>query len=1033
MEKSWVMGEDERRAKMEQRRERRGARPKHGSGIGGGAGASSARVSSSATSLALAPSPAVTSPVPANTVASAASSPVPSLEEFKLPDNMTGEIEMIEAHYKKSSQEIQYSSKDGTPIDPRKAAAAAMKQHGSKAVIGTWMIFCKKIGHFFSLFSDFSSLDEVDQTVLLQTAMTSAGIIMGSAMFEYWSSAKGDASGTPSPIPQLSLENIQRIVPGDLFFRVQSFFKKFRLICPDQTMAKILILVALYSPELSGLKDEKRVQELQEHYINILECYIKYKYKEKSGHMFAKALVSLADVRELAERSLEIEINKSMIGDSSSKNNSDHSSGGNDGERKGSGGGSFGGPSTSGGGNDGGPSGVGDLKGTSSSSSTGLSERRFGSYGNDSSGGSGSDNGSCGDAYSVCPSVERIGLSMHDNDEHTKSVTRYSTHSLCRYDQSSDLTMGEQKSFVDSSQEPSLVDSIASCSLHAKQITKRQFSDQRIQQLFKSIPPPAVMKIICALSNHLDIETKEIDGGLKFLKKHRHSFSSDKQNALFDRRRNFSSSSTIKMENSPIDCSTETSFPCNFSGVSIKEEKMDVDSWQNGEMHAINEMLSEIESGVTTTNSSPASFFESESSTLMQQNSTVSVIGNGSELLSYGMHGSAKLESLENDISGDYHRRIQVRRLHRNNCAVRSRNGFERTSNTSRSRRQFSNKSSSNAPLSLQQDIVSSSNGGNNRYETSSYNPRFSSTTSADLSTVATRSLQSPLESQHSHSVTPSYQFTSIERNGGQCIGITSDVSPSITASCQPISPVSFATLNSSGKSPSCLPTITTQPTSPYSTSASGNHITSSVNQQIMAMSIHSPDSPTYSNNNSNSGVPTDVLSTNQATHFTGYFTHLPSRTSLSPHQAQGMNHQLVSTSVNESIAPTFTRHTSNNKDYYHRRDFGSLHESTTNSIVIPQPPSTPSPSPSTISAHSSSSCSNHSFENSSDYFDKSLHSNPLNLSCLSDVQAAVLQQLFEHVNTQMSLEVHEGTFWKNEDLLPKPFLEKLQDELKTE
>lgn len=270
-----------------------------------------------------------------------------ALDEYKLPPEMLEEIKLLEEYYTQSCRINPYT----TSLPVSSSTLAANKSLG---VLNTWMQFCKKIGHYFSLFPDFSSLSDIDQSVLLKTAMTSAGIIMGSVTFDSWMGKK--ASGTGPPMPKISFENIERLVPGDLLYRVKTFFRKFRIICPDETMAKILMLVSLYSPDLTGLQDDRRVQELQEHYTNILECYIKYKYQSKGGHMFANALVSLADVRELAERSLEMEINRSVMSEISGAQSDPSSDPGRD---AGGGGGSVGGAGPgggekSGGGNSGG-------------------------------------------------------------------------------------------------------------------------------------------------------------------------------------------------------------------------------------------------------------------------------------------------------------------------------------------------------------------------------------------------------------------------------------------------------------------------------------------------------------------------------------------------------------------------------------------------------------------------------------------------------------------------------------------------------
>ncbi|KAB7505505.1 Thyroid hormone receptor beta-A, partial [Armadillidium nasatum] len=259
MEKGWVMSEEERKKMMEQRKERKmkqnveTSQKQHDNSL------------------------------------------------YSLSEEDRSEIARIVSLYKKAYNTI--------PYDEASAETGNGQGNSGSFVLGPWMTFCKRIAYFFSLFRDFAELSPSDQALLLRTALTSAGIIMGSVVYDS-SNGKWAAKVNRSRTGNLSIttQSVEKLVPSDLITRVDKFFKKFQQICPDETMAMILILVSLYSPELMGLEARDRVQHLQERYIHILQNYVKYKFKEKSSVMFPKAIVSLADIRELADRTGQMRI-----------------------------------------------------------------------------------------------------------------------------------------------------------------------------------------------------------------------------------------------------------------------------------------------------------------------------------------------------------------------------------------------------------------------------------------------------------------------------------------------------------------------------------------------------------------------------------------------------------------------------------------------------------------------------------------------------------------------------------------------------
>ena len=266
MEKGWVMSEEERRKMMEQRKDKKNKMMQNSSqGRNGGE----------------------------------------NVSLYSLSEEDRTEISRIVNLYKKAYAKIPYEG----PSDTDNDQVEGFPRDQTKEVMHPWITFCKRMAVFFSFFEDFARLPSRDQHLLLKTAITSAGIIMGSVVYDSangkWSSKNRRGKGYS---PMVSSQSVEKFVPGDLFSRISQFFNKFQQICTDETMAYILILVSLYSPELMGLEAKDRVQSLQERYIHILQNYVKFKFREKSSIIFPKAIVSLADIRELADRTSQMKI-----------------------------------------------------------------------------------------------------------------------------------------------------------------------------------------------------------------------------------------------------------------------------------------------------------------------------------------------------------------------------------------------------------------------------------------------------------------------------------------------------------------------------------------------------------------------------------------------------------------------------------------------------------------------------------------------------------------------------------------------------
>ncbi|XP_018010669.1 uncharacterized protein LOC108668052 [Hyalella azteca] len=1004
MEKSWVMSEAERRKMMEQRQERRIA-------------AALQQQQQQPQQLQSTTQPLI---VVAPAVASASiQGPGPTMnlvEEFVLSDEMKSEIEHIEEFYKQSYKANPYS----TDI---------MTAKGSKGVLETWMQFCKKIGHFFSLFEDFSSLCQEDQAVLLQTAMTSAGIIMGSVTYESWiGKRKGGAAG-PS-IPKVSFDNIEKLVPGDLLYRVKTFFKKFQTICPDQTMAKILMLVSLYSPEMAGLKDETKVQTLQEHYINILSDYLKYKFGAKAGRMFANALVSLADVRELAERSLALEIKHSTTAHIELAS-SDSSSGGNSSARRGSGGGGLERP------------GMGE--GSGASGSTGDFNHPSGGAGGSEGAGNREFDGVGGRGASCNLSV------MND----PPAYSSFNDNLFLAPSPAYDSVLSDSPMDCDNGSElqPTTVKNRSSPSSQDR-LAQRQ---QRIQELISSIPPPAIMKIIYHMSEDLDIEAKKTNCGIEFLRKNRSNGFPFVHSKTSNSSKKSNTQVEIKTEN-PFNSSFDSFNQKSISEVYIKEEKMELETEDTVDFDALKLLtkgLDVINPEIDYMND--GNFLTSQRHIAFEGNSNMSENSQNSH---DSMYDSSYSRNRNSSVvhPQEQHQKLQVQSrtsdkgfsaMLANPSLHGSDLGTDRCPRTRRSM------SPLNYPLATTSADVtvngppqgpsvydsslalvpSSRSDDDNRCRNvdgcpspqlpfsnhfASTQGRVTNDKSANFPSGSFTNCHPPNNQVHPTDATRRFPVNIHHPVNSVCDVRTAPVSASL--------PVASSNVGSFSNYDESYSQCSTQTHSPNSFSYSDGkdylpqqgHCYSSVQKQIMSMSLNSPSSS--SENGSGPGNPA-----NHMTHVRGYVTRFP--VGVQPGSSLiHVGHSTSHPSDPHERLPDF----SPNKSQQTRIDASYVSsDAPCPTPYLPCSPATPSPCPSVSSVRSSSS--NSSSENSSDFFEKSLYNLPLNLSSLSDVETSVLQKFFERISAIMGTPRNAGKKWNSEDILPKSFLEMLQAELESE
>lgn len=79
-------------------------------------------------------------------------------------------------------------------------------------------------------------------------------------------------------------------------------------------MAILLSLIVLLNPERYHLINCKHITNEQEFYLNLLERYMQWKFGQPlSGTLFAKLLMTLPNLRELAENFAEFQLKNNVL------------------------------------------------------------------------------------------------------------------------------------------------------------------------------------------------------------------------------------------------------------------------------------------------------------------------------------------------------------------------------------------------------------------------------------------------------------------------------------------------------------------------------------------------------------------------------------------------------------------------------------------------------------------------------------------------------------------------------------------------
>lgn len=117
-----------------------------------------------------------------------------------------------------------------------------------------------------------------------------------------------------SRVPVLKMQKLEQFLGEQLINKFLSFVKQIQECNLDEAIVILTILIVLLNPERNQLINCKYISSEQEFFLNILERYMQFKFGSNlSSTLFAKLLMTLPDLRELAELFAEFQLEKKVL------------------------------------------------------------------------------------------------------------------------------------------------------------------------------------------------------------------------------------------------------------------------------------------------------------------------------------------------------------------------------------------------------------------------------------------------------------------------------------------------------------------------------------------------------------------------------------------------------------------------------------------------------------------------------------------------------------------------------------------------
>ncbi|XP_064099631.1 thyroid hormone receptor alpha-like [Macrobrachium nipponense] len=168
-----------------------------------------------------------------------------------------------------------------------------------------FIVFCKNIGRFFGSVPEFRELDPAYQGLLLKPAVAKAMFIFGTHQYDPTSNCWPRVPLSPScKFPSISMSDMESFIDDDITMRKwKAFIEKFLLFFSDEVVTLLTLVVSLFDYKDSNFMFVSEIALRQAKYLQLFKFYLQRKHCQTSNTMayLSYLKTSLTYVEELKE------------------------------------------------------------------------------------------------------------------------------------------------------------------------------------------------------------------------------------------------------------------------------------------------------------------------------------------------------------------------------------------------------------------------------------------------------------------------------------------------------------------------------------------------------------------------------------------------------------------------------------------------------------------------------------------------------------------------------------------------------------
>lgn len=182
------------------------------------------------------------------------------------------------------------------------AGSLHREERSRTELLDVFFTLVHQISGFAQGLDAFARVRESDRHILLRTAVLELCFLRSAMNFDddgdRWPSRVhfGDEA---TSVPSVRASDVERLVPVELWALHRKFLVSTRRLKPDPLTLLLLSAIALLCPDRAGIRDLETLSLQQERYCALLRRYVTW--RKMAPIEFAKVLMRLPDLRELAD------------------------------------------------------------------------------------------------------------------------------------------------------------------------------------------------------------------------------------------------------------------------------------------------------------------------------------------------------------------------------------------------------------------------------------------------------------------------------------------------------------------------------------------------------------------------------------------------------------------------------------------------------------------------------------------------------------------------------------------------------------